>query len=191
MIILTPFSTAAELENILFFKPYISTMGNLTVLKTSSVPRTMTSKIPRAVLRHKLYPAAVIFIFLVCSSILDSTPRISSGSMKCFNDPESTKSWKPSEFFFKGGMTHRETEPYARWRIIRFFINFRAFIFDFSVTATLITVGHITIRNERSILCTFTARERITVTISLVIALVIRAASTLVVPAPLFFIFAI
>ena len=60
-------------------------MGNLTVLKTLSVPRTTTSKISCAVPRNTLCPAAAISTgscMLVYSSILDSTPRISSGPIK-------------------------------------------------------------------------------------------------------------
>ena len=70
-------------------------------------------------------------------------------------------------------MTHRKIEPYAMGRIIWFVINFRAFAFDFSVTATLITAGNITVRNERLIFCTLTVSGRVTAAISLVTALVI------------------
>ena len=76
-------------------------MGNLTALKTSSLPRTTTSKIPYAVPRNTLSPAALISTggyILVYSSILSFTPQISSGSIKCFDDPESTKGGKPSAF---------------------------------------------------------------------------------------------
>ena len=79
-----------------FFKPGTSTMSNLTVLKTSFVPHTTTSKITCTVPRNTLSPATLIsvrgYIFLVCLSILDSTLYINSEPIKCFNDPESTKS---------------------------------------------------------------------------------------------------
>ena len=70
-------------------------MGSLTVLKMSSVPRTTTSKISCAVPSNTFPPAAYISMGLsvyVCSSIVDSTPRINSGLMKCFDDPGSIKS---------------------------------------------------------------------------------------------------
>ena len=70
-------------------------MGNLTVLTTSSVPRTTTNKIPCAMPSNTLSPASVISMrgyILVYSSILDSTPRVNSGSMKCFDGFEPTKS---------------------------------------------------------------------------------------------------
>ena len=78
-------------------------------------------------------------------------------------------------------MTHCKIEPYTRRHIIWFVINFRAYIYIYVVTATLITVGHIiTVRNERLIFCTFTVSGRITATISLAKAPVIRMASALV-----------
>ena len=76
-------------------------MVNLTVLKASFVLRSTTCNIPCAVPRTMLFPAIVISMggsTLVYSSILGSTPRINSGSMKCFDDPESIKSWKPAAF---------------------------------------------------------------------------------------------
>ena len=76
-------------------------------------------------------------------------------------------------------MTRRKAKPYARRRIVRFAINFRGFPFDFCGTATLITAGHIAVRDERLIFRTFSASGRATATISLVIALVIRMASAL------------
>ena len=77
-------------------------------------------------------------------------------------------------------MAHRTTDPYDRRRVTRFAINFRAFIFDFSVTITLITAGQIPVRNERLTFCIFTVSGKITAIISLVIALIIRVASALV-----------
>ena len=74
-------------------------MSNLTVLRMSSVPRTTTSKKPCAVPLNMFSPADVVSMggsILVYSSILDSTPQVNSGSMKSFDDPESTKSWKLS-----------------------------------------------------------------------------------------------
>ena len=68
-------------------------------------------------------------------------------------------------------MTHLKTEPNARRCIVRFVI-FLGFASDFSVTATLITAGHIAVRNELLIFCTFT---------SLVIALVVRMTCALIV----------
>ena len=88
-------------------------------------------------------------------------------------------------------MIHRKTEPNARGRTIQFVINFHAFNLDFYVTATLITAGHITVRNKRLIFCTFTVSGRATAAISLVIALVIGMASALVIRAPPFLIMGI
>ena len=57
---------------------------------------------------------------------------------------------------------------------------FSGFTFDFSVTATLITASHVSVRKKRLIFCTFTVSGRVTATTSLVIALVIRVSSALV-----------
>ena len=81
-------------------------MGKLTVLKASSVPLAKTSKIPCAIPRNMLSPAALTFVgghILVDSSILGSTPRINFGSMKCFDVSEFTQSWKPLVFLDKVG----------------------------------------------------------------------------------------
>ena len=70
-------------------------MDSSTVLKMSSVPRTTTSKISCAVPSNTFPPAALISMggsVYVCSSIFDTTPRINSGLMKCFDDSGSTKS---------------------------------------------------------------------------------------------------
>ena len=81
MIVLTPFLAVAELENRFLLLSGTDTMGNLTVLKALSVPRTTTGNIPCAVLRSTLFLAAVISTggsILVYSCILNSTPRINS-----------------------------------------------------------------------------------------------------------------
>ena len=80
-------------------------------------------------------------------------------------------------------MTHRKTEPNVRRCIVRFVV-FGGFTFDFSVTATFITASHVTAHNERLIFCTFIVSGRVTCTMSLVIALVIRVSSALVIRAP-------
>ena len=68
-----------------------------------------------------------------------------------------------------------------------FVIDLRGFTFDFSVTATVITAGHITVRNERLIFCTFIVSGKVTATIYLVIApVVIRVHSALMIRAPSF-----
>ena len=62
-------------------------MSNLTALKTSSVPCTTISKIPCAVPRNMLSPVFLTSMggyIIVCSSIVDSTLRINSKSMKHF-----------------------------------------------------------------------------------------------------------
>ena len=92
LIVLTSFLGAAKLENVFLFSPSTNTRQ---LVKASSAPRSTTSSIPCAVPRSTLFPAAVISMggFIpVYSSIFDSTSRIDSGSMKCFDDPTSTKS---------------------------------------------------------------------------------------------------
>ena len=79
-------------------------------------------------------------------------------------------------------MTHGEIKPNARW-LIRFVINFRAFIFDFTFTFKVMTAGHSTVRNGRLIFFTVTVSGgRTTFNIfSLVMAVISRMASTLLV----------
>ena len=80
--------------------PGTSAVGNLTVLRMISVPRTTTSSLVTcAVPSNTLSPATLISMggsILVYLSTLDSTSRINSGSMNCFGYHKSTKSWNPS-----------------------------------------------------------------------------------------------
>ena len=77
-------------------------------------------------------------------------------------------------------MTRRETKRNAR-RCVPFVIIFRAFISDFTVTVILLLIPAGYSPNEQFIFCTFTVSGKITVIISLAVAVVIRMASTLLI----------
>ena len=136
-------------------------MCNLTILKTSSVPRSTTKKysvrchVTRCP-RPLLSPWEVLSLYISAFSTLPHETTLDQcNASTTLNRPRA----KILHLVGIGEISHRETEPNARRRIIRFVITFRALIFNFSLTATLITAGYITVRNERLIFCTFTVSE--------------------------------